>query len=86
MVARSTATARLADAAHAIVHLVLQQLRCRLEQIERDEALGELARHLVAIGADGDEVVGEFVEQGQRLDGIEPVGFAIEIETAEIIR
>ena len=39
---------------------------------------------LVAVGADGHQVVVEFVEQRDGLDGIEPVRLAIQEEAAEV--
>jgi hypothetical protein len=76
---------RLARAVNAIVDLVLQELRGRLEKVEGDEALCQLADHLVAVGPDRNQPVCEFVEQSQRLDGIEAVGLPNQEKPAEIV-
>src|SRR5690606_24523664 len=68
----------LAYSAHAVVDLILQKLTCRLQQVEGDKSLGELADHGVAVCADRHQVVVELVKERHRLNGIEPVRLAVE--------
>jgi hypothetical protein len=58
---------RARGALQAVVDLVLQKLGALVEQIDRDQPLGELADHLVAAPSDRGELA-EIVEQAERID------------------
>ena len=57
-----------------MIDLILQQLGGLIEQIDRHQAVGKPADHLVAAGADRRELA-EIVEQSQRIDRRHGVAF-----------
>ena len=73
---------RARGALQAVVDLVLQQLGGLVEQIDRDQPVGEPADHLVAAAADRGELA-EIVEQRQRVDRRHRVAFAGEEQRVE---
>ena len=66
---------RARGALQAVVDLVLQKLGGLVEQIDRDQPLGEPADHLVAAPADRGELA-EIVEQAERIDRRQRVALA----------
>ena len=76
---------RARRALQAVVDLVLQQLGRLVEQVDRDQPVGELADHLVAAPADRRQVA-EIVEQAERLDRRQRVALAAEEQRVERLR
>ena len=73
---------RARRALQAVVDLMLQQLRRLIEQIDRDQPVGEPADHLVAAPADRRELA-EIVEQAERIDRRQRVALAGEEQLVE---
>ena len=73
---------RARGALQAVVDLVLQQLGRLVEQIDRDQPVGEPADHLVAAPADRRQLA-EIVEQAERLDRRQRVALAGEEQRVE---
>ena len=73
---------RARGALQAVVDLVLQQLGGLVEQIDRNQPLGEPADHLVAAPADRGELA-EIVEQAERVDRRQRVALAGEEQRVE---
>ena len=73
---------RARAALQAVVDLVLQQFGGLVEQIDRHQPVGEPADHLVAAPPDRGEIA-VIVEQAERFDRRQRVGFAAEEQAVE---
>ena len=57
------------------IDLILQKIRSLIQQVDRDETIGQAADHLVAAAADRRQLA-EIVKQSQRINGRKPVALA----------
>ena len=74
---------RARGALQAVVDLILQQIGGLIEQVDRDQTVGEPADHLVAAAADRRQLA-KVVEQRQRIDGRHRIALAGEEQRSKV--
>ena len=73
---------RLARAFQALIDLVLQQRRGLFQQVDVHQTPGKQPHDAIAVRTDGRQIA-ELVEETERLDRLEPIGFAVQEKPLE---